>query len=348
MFKLVAYQDSMQEEWDRFAQATGTVFHTTAFRRMLLDSFGYTCLYHAVLDSDGALCAILPMVGGRNLGLKRVAVSLPFVNYTDICAVNEEAFRFAIDSVEALRNDRGLAYVELRCKERSLEGRPGWSRNVHNHTFVLPLEGGEEQVLALSSGSNRNHVRKAYKNDWFDVSFDTGHLEAFYEVYVGRMKQLGSPAPHIRYFRSFFDQLPGNAHLLTVLDKQTGVVVGGMVLVTSPGNSTVYYPYGSNRVEYNSKYVNNFMYWEAAKFGMRGGFANLDLGRSQTGSGTYKYKQQWGAVPRQLEYAVYAGGGSAGGPPDKESLSMFVGMWKAAPRFVTDPAGRMLIKYIFP
>ncbi|MEF3304685.1 GNAT family N-acetyltransferase [Paenibacillus sp. GYB003] len=348
MYKCVAYTERMKDEWDRLARERGTVFHTTAFRDVLIRSFGYDCLYHAVVEGDHRVRALIPLVAGRNLGLRKVAVSLPFANYTDICADDAEALRFAIDSVPAIKDEARLGYVELRLKDQSVGGRTGWSASAHNYTFKLPLEGGEERVLALSTGSNRNHVRKAYKNDWFDVSFDAGRLEAFYRIYVRRMKQLGSPAPDIRFFRAFFELMPEHAHLLTVLDKQSGSVAGGMLLLTSPGNSTVYYPYGANLIEYNSKYLNNFMYWEAAKFAMRGGFGHLDLGRSPAGSGTYRYKEQWGAKPEPLEYSVFDGGAGKSGPPDKESLGFFVELWKKTPKFVTDAAGKRLIKYIFP
>ncbi|WP_248925654.1 GNAT family N-acetyltransferase [Paenibacillus hamazuiensis] len=347
MFHFALYTESMKEEWDRFAQQRGTVFHTTAFRRILLDSFGYSCKYHAVMDGQNRIRAIFPLVAGRNLGLKQAAVSLPFVNYTDICADSEEAFRFAIDSIARLKDQGGLDYIELRLKDQSLND-PVWNLNLQNHTFVLPLSDDEEKVLSLSSGSNRNHVRKVYKNDWFQASFDQAHLDAFYKVYVRRMKQLGSPAPDIRFFRNFFKCLPDNSFLLTVLDKQTGQVVGGMLLLTSPANSTLYYPYGANLIEYNGKYLNNFMYWEAVRFGIRSGMKHLDLGRSQTGSGTYKYKEQWGAVAQQLNYCVYDGGAGRHSAPDKEKLGFFIEMWKVTPGFVTDYVGKKLIKYLLP
>ncbi|TMV49054.1 GNAT family N-acetyltransferase [Paenibacillus mesophilus] len=347
MFSCVGYTESMKGEWDKLALSKGTVYHTTSFRRVLIDSFGYQCGYHAVVDEQHRIRAIIPLIIGRNLGMKKVGVSIPFVNYSDICADDEEAFRFAVDSVLRLKESLGLGYVELRLKDQSLDGS-GWSENLHNHTFVLPLAEDENQVLALSSGSNRNHVRKVYKNDWFTVSFDASHLDAFYKVYVRRMKQLGSPAPAIGYFKRFFEYMPDYSTLLTVLDKQTGAVVGGMLLLASPGNSTLYYPYGANLSEYNNKYLNNFMYWEAVRFGIRNGLRYLDLGRSQTGSGTYKYKEQWGARAEQLRYLVYDGGRNAGGPPDKESLGVFINLWKAMPAFVTDTAGKALIKYLLP
>jgi serine/alanine adding enzyme len=347
MFNCVAYTESMKHEWDRFALSKGTVFHTIAFSRILIDSFGYDCIYHAVVDGENRICALLPIVAGRNLGLIKAGVSLPFVNYTDICADSEEVFKYAVECVIDIKNKYGLSYIELRLKDQSLDSE-GWSLNLHNHTFVLPLAEDEDKVLSLSTSSNRNHVRKAYKNDCFSVSFDTGHLDRFYKVYVRRMKQLGSPAPDISFFKRFFDYLPDNACLLTVLDKQTGDVAGGMLLLTSPSNSTVYYPYGANLSEYNGKYLNNFMYWEAVRFGISKGFKYLDLGRSQTGSGTYKYKERWGATAEQLKYLVYTGDGKVSGPPDKEGLSFLVQLWKITPAIITDNVGKKLIKYLLP
>lgn len=347
MFRWAEYTEAMREEWDRLALSRGTIFHTLEFRQILLSSFGYRCAYHAVLDSKGSICAIIPFVVGHNLTLQNAGVSLPFVNYADICADSEEALRFAMDSMAKLKDKLGLNYLELRLKEQSMSGS-GWREQLQNHTFVLPLSDDEEKVLALSTANNRNHVRKVYKNNWFHVSFDPGRLDAFYKVYVKRMKELGSPAPGIGFFKRFFDYLPDNTFLLTVLDRQTENVVGGMLLLISPGNQTVYYPYGANLVEYNSKYLNNFMYWEAVRFGIRHNMKYLDLGRSQTGSGTFKYKQQWGAKAEQLRYLVYNEGREGSSPPDRKNLSIFVELWKVAPRLVTDTIGQHLIKYLMP
>ena len=347
MFRCVPYSESMRDEWDCFVLNRGTIFHTSSFRQILLQTFGYTCCYHAILDTKLRICAVIPLVTGRNLGLKQAGVSLPFVNYIDICADSEEALQYALKSVEELQWNYRLDYIELRFKDQNIV-RAGWKKNLQHHTFVLPLAADEEQVLALSTASNRNHVRKVYKKDWFTVSFDMKHLQPFYHVYCTRMKQLGSPAPDSQFFLRFFQYLPDNAFLLTVADKETEAVVGGMLLLTSPGNQTLYYPYGANLIEYNNKYLNNFMYWEAVRFGIRQGMKHMDFGRSQTGSGTYKYKQQWGATAEQLKYLVYDGGKASSGSPDKEKLHVCVELWKQMPRFITDPVGKLLIKYIMP
>lgn len=344
----VAYAPEMREAWDRFAIVHGTVFHTIAFRQILLDSFGYQCCYHAMVDEQsGEMRALIPLVISRNLGLKRVAVSLPFVNYLDVCASDEESRQLALTAITGLQKRFGLSAVELRLKEQDFNG-PGWQTHSLNYTFVLPLPDNEAMTLAQASASCRNHVRKTYKNDWFTVSFDPTRLPDFYQVYVRRMKQLGSPSPDLVFFESFFRYLPERAFLLTVLDKSGGQVVGGMLLLMSPENGTLYYPYGANLVEYNHQYLNNFMYWEAARFGVRNGMKFLDLGRSPAGSGTYQYKLQWGARPEQLKYMFYGSADGKIGPPDRERLHFFIELWKVMPDFITRWIGKKLIRYVMP
>ena len=343
MLSCVPYSESLRRQWDGLALARGSVFHTAAFRDILVSAFGYHCPYHAIAEGGGRLRALIPLAVGRDLAGRVAGVCLPFVNHADICAEDGEARAAAVAAIPQVAAACGLDYLQLRLKDQTIE-TAGWQGQLDNHTFELPLTGGEDAVLALSSAGNRNHVRKTYKNDWFTASLDPDHLAAFYAVYRQRMKQLGSPAPAIRFFQRIFACLQGYARLLTVLDRSSGRVVGGMVLLASPADDTLYYPYGASLVEYNGRYVNSFMYWEAARLGIGLGLGRLDLGRSPAGSGTYAYKAQWGAVPRQLKYMVCG----SGGPPAHSSLGLGAAFWKLAPAFVTDRLGHTLIKHLMP
>jgi serine/alanine adding enzyme len=351
MFTCVPYSDDLRTGWDELALARGTVYHTTAFRRILADTFGYTPADHAILDADGRIAALIPLVIGRNLCLRRAGVSLPFANHLDICATSTAARAAAFTALPGLAAAHRLAYLELRLTDEEgapAPDAPGWAASRANYTFRLPLDGGEDAVLALSTAGNRNHIRKAAKNALFAASFDPGNLDGFYRVYRQRMKELGSPAPAIRFFEAFFTHMPEYATLLTIRDRAGGRVVGGMLLLASPGDNTLYYPYGATLIEYNRHYLGNFMYWEAAKYAIAGGFEHLDLGRSPAGSGTYRYKEQWGARPVPLAYLTYSPGGAAAGPPDRGALRPLVDLWRAIPGFVTDFAGPRLIKYLLP
>ena len=347
MLRLEPYVGAMQDEWDRVARDCGTVFHTTAFRRILLDSFGYREASHAAVDGQGRIVALLPLVAGRNLRLQRTGVSLPFVNVLDVCAADANSSRDLLESVPSLRKGLGLSAVELRLRSVPDNGA-GWRVFRGNFTFSLPLLDDEPATLSQASASCRNHVRKAYKNGWFDVTFDPDRLPEFYRVYATRMKQLGSPSPALGFFRSYFRHLPGQTSLLSVLDRQTGRVAGGMLLLTDPGRGVVHYLYGANLVEYNARYLNSFMYWEAVRFGLRQRMKVLDLGRSPAGSGTFHYKSQWGALPEQLHYAFCAGEAGEAGPPDRGKLNFWIEMWKRAPACITGPVGTRLIRHVMP
>ena len=346
-YRWIPYQESMQQEWDQLAQKKGTVFHTTGFRQILLESFPYRCGYQAFMDNTGKICGLLPLVIGRNLKLQKVGVSLPFANQVDVCADMPELIAPILATISQMQQTLGLSELEIRLKSQDVV-RTLWRANLDNYTFVLPLLTEEEQTLAQASPGCRNHVRKTYKNDWFAVSFDHNRLAEFYEVYVRRMKQLGSPAPGLNFFQRFFTYLPDSATLLTVLDRKTGRVIGGMLLLKSPADQTLYYPYGANLIEYNHQYLNNFMYWEAAKYGIRCGLKSLDLGRSQTDSGTYRYKSQWGAQPVQLRYLRYGATAGELSTNERETFRYAIALWKRLPRLLTDPLGRKVIPFLLP
>ena len=345
MYTWVEYKEEHREQWNQFVQLHGTVFHRIEWKEVLEETFGYRGYYRMLMDSSGTLVGLLPLLGGRDLRMKKAGISIPFVNYLDLCCADEAACRFMIEQMHPLLCSLQLDYIELRLKDRQLQ-EDGAVLNDHNYTFLLPLEGDEEKVLALSKSDNRNHVRKTYKNNWFSVSFAPENLKEYYRVYCKTMKRLGSPAPSYKFFSSFMEKLGSAVTLLTVLDNESGKIIGGMFLFTS--GDTVYYPWGGALPEFNKKYVNNFMYWEAAKFGIKNGYKYLDLGRSPLHAGTYKFKQQWGAAPVPLRYYRYSKSSGGTKAVSAEDVGAAVSLWKKLPDFVTDPVGKRLIKFVMP
>lgn len=345
MYRLVEYKNEFKSRWNAFAKEKGTVFHRIEWKEVLEEVFGYRSHYFMVMDEAGEIMGLLPIIEGRDITMKKAGVSMPFVNHVDICCVDDGVSDFAAEQVHALLGCLKLDYIELRFKDGELrDDTVGLDDS--NYTFVIPLDGGEEKVLSLSSGSNRNHVRKTYKNNWFSVSFEEKNLTGFYRVYRNTMKRLGSPAPAREFFEAIMKKLGQEVKLLTVIDNESGGVIGGMFLFLS--KDTVFYQWGGCLAEYNKKYVNNFMYWEAVKFSMQKGFRFLDLGRSPFDSGTYKFKQQWGADPVQLKYYRFCRSQKYSKPVKKDDLSALVSVWKAMPGFIADAAGKILIKYVMP
>lgn len=344
MLELIRYTDSYRVAWDDFVAANeGTVFHLTAWKKALEDTFGYEALYYMAVERN-QIRGILPIMAGRDLLLRKTAASLPFVNHLEMLGDCTETREFLFASMEQICRAHGLNHVQVRLKEWMPAGMTS-SWDGSNYTLVIPLEGGEEKVLSLSTGSNRNHVRKVYKNDHFQVSYDKNNLDGFYRIYCKTMKRLGSPAPAKAFYKNILEAMPRHTELMTVADKATGAILGGMFLFIYA--DTVYYQWGGSLSEYNKMYINNFMYWEAVKLGILRGSKWLDLGRSPFEGGTYKFKLQWGAVPIGLKYCQ-VGGKSGGVELNKENLGGFIKIWKILPDFMTDTIGRVLIKHLMP
>jgi FemAB-related protein (PEP-CTERM system-associated) len=350
MYRIIEYSDEYKDSWNKFVNEYGNIFHLIEWKEILEAAFGYRSLYLMAIDESDKIAGVIPMILCRNLLMKKAAVSLPFVNYLDICCRDKETFRFIIGFIKDMPVKYRTDYAEVRLMGQEDEEAEVFI-DKGNYTFLLPLVGGEEQVMSLSSGSNRNHTKKTAKNKWFSVSFEDKGLEDFYRVYCRTVKRLGSPAPAYGFFSSIRRLLPDNTVILTAKDNDNDRVIGGMFLFL--WKDTVYYYWGGALTEYNRKYINNFMYWEAAKYGISKGFKFLDLGRSPYGSGTYKFKEQWGAGPVQLKYCRFGkdlrqDSGEKGIAVKKENFRLFISMWKHMPGPVTKVIGRHLIKYIMP
>lgn len=346
MYTLVKYSTELKGAWDAFAANHGSIFHTTAFKDLLHENFAYQDLSHCLVNNAGEIQALLPLIGARDILLSKVAVSLPFINYLDFATNGSIEPDIIFTHLEQLQSQYSCNYLQLRLKNYK-QSVTNWQQNTDNSTFILPLAGSEQDALALSTSSNRNHTRKVYKNNYFTVSFDNNKLHAFYKVYQKRMHELGSPTPSLEFFQSFFRHFPDNAFLLTVLDKNSKAVVGGMLLLKSSTDKTLYYPYGANLVQYNNKYLNNFMYFEAIKFGQNLKMDFLDMGRSPENSGTYHFKKQWGATALPLNYLSYFGTNKAT-VPNKENMALFVNIWRHLPWSLVNFIGSRVIKNVLP
>lgn len=345
MYRLIEYSENYRSAWNNFLKEHGTIFHSIEWKEILEEAFRYKSRYFLAIDENNAVVGLVPLFICRNILLRRVGVLTPFANYLDICCIDGQAYSFIIDELTRIRGDLKLDYVEIRLKDQSIDEGEVFLDD-SNYTFIIPLEGGEDVVFSSFSGNNRNHIRKALKNGWFSASLHENDLEGFYNVRRSVLKRLGSPLEDIAFFKAIRNRLGAKTKILTVTDNETGKVIGGMFLFLS--GETVYYQWGGCYDGYNKKYVNNFMYWEAIKYAINSGYKYLDMGRSPVNSGTFRFKEQWGAQCTGLKYLRIGKNRGNEAGINHSKLKPVVGVWKVLPQFVTDFAGKRLIKYVIP
>jgi serine/alanine adding enzyme len=112
-------------------------------------------------------------------------------------------------------------------------------------------------------------------------------------------------------------------------------------------NQTLVNPWASFKRTYQKIAPNMLLYWEMLNYAIANGYKVFDFGRSTPNEGTYKFKEQWGAVPEQLFWYTYGKKGTQ----ESESISenkkeKFISVWRKLPLSLTKFCGPILRRHI--
>ena len=158
-------------------------------------------------------------------------------------------------------------------------------------TTLLPLKPNAEDQFQQFSSNLRRKVRKCTSNG---IMVKTGNMELlhdFYEIYSRNMHRLGSPALPLRWFRNLLiDYRGGKAGIwMASLD---GNPVGAAFMLEYKGFYEACWV--STLHKYNRQYTSYGLYWEMIRYAVEQKGRHFSFGRSSSGSGVHKFKQQWG------------------------------------------------------
>jgi hypothetical protein len=90
-----------------------------------------------------------------------------------------------------------------------------------------------------------------------------------------------------------------------------------------------------------------WMYWRLLERAIERGSTTFDFGRSSIGSGTYKFKEQWGAVAHPAVWQYYVRRGNpADMRPDSPNKLKLIRIWQRMPVWLTKSIGPGIVKGI--
>jgi FemAB-related protein (PEP-CTERM system-associated) len=323
--------------WDRYVGATrGSHFgQRFAWGRLVERQYGCVPRYFVAEDEDGGVHGVLPLFEKR--GRHPTLFSAPGGLLADDDAIAAALLAPARDFVAR----GGFEYLELRDQRRAW---PGLETSEEHVTLVLTLESSEEAQWAAFDAKLRNQVRKAQRSG-FTVRWGHEQLGDFHRVLLENMRDLGTPLRGPGYFRAVLDALDGDADVL-VIDRG-GVPAGAMFLVRHGGGAAD--PWASSLRRMLAWCPNHMLYWEAIRRAIALGSSEFDFGRSQWNSNTFRFKEQWSAVPVPLYYQ-YVLGRAAHIPTlagQKSAFDAAVRVWKRLPLPVARALGEP-VKRLFP
>jgi hypothetical protein len=144
-------------------------------------------------------------------------------------------------------------------------------------------------------------------------------------------------------FRNILQEFPPDAELCVV--RQGSQPVASALLLHGPG--TTYVPSASALREFNATNANMRMYWHLLERSVLRGQRTFDFGRSSADSGTYKFKEQWGARPFPAIWQSFRRTGSPGElRPENSRFQHLIQAWKLLPTGVANWVGPWLVKGI--
>ncbi len=331
--------DAHAPEWDAFVTGhpAATGYHVWAWRRIFSGTFGHESLYLLAREHT-RIVGVLPLVFIRSPLFGRTLTSLPFLNYGGVVADDDAVAARLVDEAAALAQARGCAHVELRHIGRRLPQLPVRQHKVTMHLALVPpvWEGLDRKV--------RNQVRKAQKSG---LTVDRGGLELvedFYSVFTRNMRDLGTPVYPRRLFEDVLRTFADRAALHVVRLKGRPVAAG----LTYRTGGTVEVPWASSVRDYNSMCPNHLLYWDIIEAAVERGCDTLDFGRSTPGEGTFKFKEQWGAVPVPLhwEYRMLNGAELPNLSPTNPKYRLMIETWKRLPLPLATRLGPYIVRGI--
>jgi FemAB-related protein (PEP-CTERM system-associated) len=329
-------------EWNAYVAShpRATLYHRFEWLSVIENSFGHRSIPLAAYSS-GRIVGVLPLVEMKSWLFGHFFVSLPFVNYGGLLADSPDIASRLWEHAVGLARDSGAAYVE----GRHLMPHPFIpQRRQHKVTMLLDLAPTVEAQWKAFGPKLRNQIRKAELSGLTARVGGVTDLAGFYEVFARNMRDLGTPVYSQRFFAEVLHTFPDAAQIVLVQSGPT-IVGGGIALAF---RNTLQVPWAASRREALPMCPNNRLYWELIQHAIKAGYRIFDFGRSTPGGGTYKFKQQWGAVPVQLDWEYWTPDGKdiPNLSPDNAKFKSAIAVWKRLPMAVTNWLGPWIVRNI--
>jgi len=345
-YRIAQWDD--KDKWDSFVDShpTSVPYHLFAWGASVQQAYGFK-FYPLIAEKRGDILGILPVVEIKKPLGRPEFCSLPYCDLGGVLALDSSVGNGLLQFVAEELTSQCDYQLHLRFNQEFVTN----SSSIRLHSvqldkvrMVLDLPDTAEILWKSFKSKLRSQVNKAVKNG-LDFRLGVDGLEDFYCVYARNMRDLGSPSHSFLWFKSIVHNY-GNRAQVGVVYSQNVPVGGGIILST---RNTVSIPWASTIREYNKLSPNMLLYWKLLEYASTGDCVKFDFGRSSLNSGTYKFKAQWGAQPRQLFWYE-------NGKPDEEKKNvkkqtivnreLAATIWRHLPVWFATALGARLRKYI--
>jgi FemAB-related protein (PEP-CTERM system-associated) len=294
-----------KDEWNTIVKedSNSTIFHRYEWGSIMetIHNQNFFCLKQRN--------CIFPLSYVRSIIFGDRLISMPFGDYGGVSCknVNLNDVNQLISETKKIADELDVDFIEIRAPAASyipFFEKNGFLKRNDYITFKLDLQKGKDELWSGLDHKRRNVIRRANEKELvFSEGDNSGALKEFYQLYIRRMKGIGSPPQPFKYFEMLWSEFyPDHLKIPLTHTKDGDTIACGLFLLY---RDTIYHLYGASSPEYWELKPNDFLLWNVIERNSGGDYRTLDLGRSRLGSGVYLYKKKWGGTEIQMPYLYY-------------------------------------------
>jgi len=326
--------------WDQFVEehCECTNCHRWAWKRVIETSLRWPTFY-LVAGEAPRITGILPLVWQKSRMFGSFLTSMPFLNAGGIVGEDKEAKDALLAEAIKLAKQLRVKYLELRQRGGSGLDLP---MKMHKVAMVLPLQAEAETMWSSLPHKVRTDVRKAMNSGLMSEFGGEELLSDFYEVFARNMRELGTPVYSQAFFSAILKNFPTDSYICVV--RHDGRAVATSFLTGY--RQTLEAVWSSSLYDYIHLKPNMFLYWKIVCFAGERGYQFFDFGRSSLGSGTHRFKKQWGTQEIPLYWAYWVPDGNPLPELNKENVRyrFAIKLWQKLPLPLTKLIGPAIVR----
>jgi FemAB-related protein (PEP-CTERM system-associated) len=294
---------SDKQRWDQYVlkHPNGIAYQLFAWKEAVEQAYGFRGVY-LIAQNNNRVVGILPLIHVKLPFLPGNLVSLPYCDaggpLADSSDIEKQLLLKALDILKAA----GIKTLTIRSIQKFADIDPGLTKNKEKARMILELPESSDALLSSLKAKVRSQVKKPMKDG---LSFQSGGLEflnEFYPLFSENMRDLGSPVHSKKWLKSVLSAYKNRSQLFIVKTPDQTPAAGG-ILLCHPKIISV--PWASSLRRFNRWNPNMLLYWAFLKFASDNHYPAFDFGRSTPGEGTFRFKKQWGAIPKSLHWADF-------------------------------------------
>lgn len=328
--------------WNTFvrSQKGWTHFHLHEWKQVVESVFGHECLYLAQLGEDDRIEGVLPLVRVKSRVFGHFLVSMPFLNYGGPLG-NPDAVRRLADHASTLARSDHADLLELRSR---CELDIGFDVSFRKITVVLDLPENDPDLLWKSFKAKlRSQIRRPRK-EGVEIRHGRDQISPFFEVFCRHMRDLGTPTQPLRLFDTIADTFSDDVWCACAYQNDAPIAAG----LGFRWGDEVEMTWASALKEHSRIAPNMLLYWSFMEKAVNEGAKLFNFGRCTPGSGTHRFKLQWGSREEPLWwYRAQEAGEKVSTPsPQDSKYSWGPRIWKHLPVPVANLIGPRVVRYI--